>query len=114
MNKTLEWNVNGNSYTLTFPSKVKNIKQIEINRQILSSSQFDSISKSPFKESQGVADMIEIEATLSVIAPKEFWSDLNVESFGDLDIEPYNAIKEAYIEQIAPWMNNIKKELKLF
>lgn len=114
MQDSLIFKVKGNQYNLKFPN-VGGYKQIQINKQLLSNNTYKSLIQTvEHVGSQFAADMIDIEATLLVIAPEQFFKDLQSKSISEMGLVDFNELRTAYIEQIVPWWNNIEKALSLY
>lgn len=113
MQDSLIFKVKGNQYNLKFPN-VGGYKQIQINKQLLSNNTYKSLIQTNHSGSQFAADMVDIEATLLVIAPEQLFKDLQSKSISEMDIVDFNELRTAYIEQIVPWWNNIEKALSLY
>ena len=62
------------------------------------------------KEAIDALDMIDIEATLTVLAPRLI-EDMKVDRFSKLGLKDYLMIKKEYLEVIEPFMVEIKKIL---
>lgn len=109
MNETLNFVVNGNSYHINFPT-VGDYYAIEASKQSLSLGFYNSLSESSVVSAYNATDMIDIEATLTILCP-QLIRDLKCESFRKLGIKDYLMIKQAYIEQFVPWWKSIQELL---
>lgn len=109
MNETLNFVVNGNSYLINFPT-VGDYYAIEASKQSLSLGFYNSLSESSVLSAYNATDMIDIEATLTILCP-QLIKDLKCESFKKLGIKDYLMIKQAYIEQFVPWWKSIQELL---
>lgn len=109
MNETLNFVVNGNSYPINFPT-VGDYYAIEASKQSLSLGFYNSLSESSVVSAYNATDMIDIEATLTILCP-QLIKDLKCESFRKLGIKDYLMIKQAYIEQFVPWWKSIQELL---
>jgi hypothetical protein len=112
MQDLLIFKVKGFSYNFKFPN-VGGYRQIQVNKQLLSNNTYKSLIQTSHNGSQLAADMVDIEATLSVIAPDQFFKDLPSESISGLGLLDFNELRTAYIDQIVPWWNAIEKALSL-
>lgn len=109
MNETLNFVVNGNSYSINFPT-VGDYYAIEASKQSLSLGFYNSLSESSVLSAYNATDMIDIEATLTILCP-QLIKDLKCESFKKLGIKDYLIVKQAYIEQFVPWWKSIQELL---
>lgn len=109
MDETLNFVVNGNSYPISFPT-VGDYYAIEASKQSLSLGFYNSLSESSVVSAYNATDMIDIEATLTILCP-QLIKDLKCESFRKLGIKDYLMIKQAYIEQFVPWWKSIQELL---
>ncbi len=100
-----------NEYQIKIPS-IGDFYDIEVSKQILGKGFYTNIVKTNTFGAQNAADMIDIEAHLSVLIP-DFIKDLKVKNFKDLGINDYNNIRQAYIDQFVPWWNKIHDSLKI-
>lgn len=103
-------NIKGHSYPINFPT-VGQFYQIEALKQSLSKGFYNSMVMSPSALAQHALDMIDIEAALSVLAPKLI-SDLKVKNFSELDIRDYKLIRDEYFTVVAPFFKKITDLLK--
>src|SRR5690606_30476032 len=83
---------------------------IEASKQSLSFGFYNSLSESSVLSAYNATDMIDIEATLTILCPLLI-KDLKCESFKKLGIKEYLMIKQAYIEQFVPWWKSIQELL---
>ena len=110
MEDSLEFKIKGGSYTIKCPTKSQ-FDRIQSLKQILSGGQYSSMMKTYTDEAQFSLDLIDTEATLTVLAP-EFIENLAV-PFGELGMADAKKIKDAYTDQIVPWWNELMKALGL-
>lgn len=103
-------NIKGHSYPINFPT-VGQFYQIEALKQSLSKGFYNSMVMSPSALAQHALDMIDIEAALSILAPKLI-SDLKVKNFSELDIRDYKLIRDEYFTVVAPFFKKITDLLK--
>lgn len=113
MQETLEFKIKGNSYTLKFPN-VGGYKQVQINKQLLSGHTYKSLAQTMYVGSQIAADIVDIEAVFSVIAPEKFFKDLECNSISEMGILDLGELRKAYREQVVPWWNEIERALSLY
>lgn len=102
--------VKGHSYPIQFPT-VGQFYQIEAMKQNLSRGFYNSMVLSPSPSAQHALDMIDVEATLVVLAPK-FIEDLKVKNFSELDVRDYKLIRDEYFKTVAPFFKEISDLLK--
>ena len=113
MQDSLIFKLKGNNYNLKFPN-VGNYRQIQVNKHLLSNNTYKSLIATGQSSNQYASDMIDIEATLLVLAPEQFFKDLGSKSISDMGIYDFGELRKEYIEQIAPWWNSIEKALGLY
>ena len=109
MNETLNFKVGDNQYTINFPT-VGEYYAIQASKQSLSIGYYNSLTESNVKSANNAADMIDIEATLTILKP-DILKDLKCESFKKLGLKDYIMVKAAYVEQIVPWIKEIEELL---
>jgi hypothetical protein len=73
---------------------------------------YNQLASTNTSQAQSAADMVDIEATLTVLVP-DFIKDLKSNSFEELGIKDYAEIRSLYIEQILPWWNEMLKQVGL-
>lgn len=105
--------VKGDNQYVIKPPSVGQFYDIEVNKQLFGRGVYGAVIKTNTMSAQQAADMIDIEAHLRVLMPKEFFDDLKVESFQDLGIEDYNRIRTTYVNDFLPWWKEIQDLLKL-
>ena len=109
MNETLNFKVGENTYTIKFPT-VGEYYAIQASKQSLSVGYYNSLSESMVKAANNAADMIDIEATLSVLC-SDIMKDLKCDSFKKMGLKDYLMVKESYINQFVPWWREIEELL---
>lgn len=97
--------IRGKEYTLTFPN-VGQYYEIEAMKQRLGRGFYNTMLGNPTKTAQEALDMIDIEATISILMP-ELMKDLKVDSFSQLGLLDYQDIKKVYNTEIFPFMKEI-------
>lgn len=100
--------VNGHEYKVKFPT-VGQYYSIEALKQSLGRGNYNIMVQSPLRSVQDALDMIDIEATLTIMCP-DLIKDLKV-PITELDIRDYLAIKKSYMEQIAPFFKSVNDAL---
>lgn len=101
MEKVIVLKVKGNHYEIEFPN-VGQFQTIESLKQILSKGMYSALMGTSTESSFEVLDMIDMEAYLTVMAPKMI-EDLKCKTFGELGLEDYLELKTAYKDQFLPW-----------
>lgn len=96
-------------YTVRFPN-VGEYYRIQCLKAELSKNTYGGLVTSLTQEAINALDMIDIEATLTVLVP-QLISDMKVSKFAELGLVDYKIIKEAYLETIQPFMNEVKAVL---
>jgi broad specificity phosphatase PhoE len=109
MIETLNFKVKGKEYPVQVPT-VGQYYDIEASKQVLGKGFYNSIIQSNMQTASHAADMIDIEAFMSILVP-ELMKDLKCKNFKELGVEDYLELKDAYEEQFIPWWENV---LKLF
>ena len=105
MNDSVEFEVKGRVYHLNFPT-VGEYYRIECLKQTLSNNNYGGLMVGGTVASIRALDMIDIEATLSVLVP-QLVKDLKTESIAKLGIKDFNEIKKVYVEKIVPFMKEV-------
>jgi hypothetical protein len=111
LNLTFSTTKGDNTYSIKIPN-VGEFYDIEVNKQILGNGLYSSIVKTNTIGAQHAADMIDIEAHLSVLCP-DLMKDLNSSSFKELGLMDYNEIKKVYIKDFIPWWKKIQDMLRI-
>lgn len=101
--------VKGHEYKVSFPT-VGQFYRIEATKQALSRGYYNSMAMSPIKSAQQALDMIDIEATLTVLVP-DLINDLKVKSFDELDVRDYKLIQTEYYKSVAPFFKEVQDVL---
>lgn len=110
VNENLIFTLKGRSYEMTFP-RVGEYRTIEAMKQTLSLNTYGSLYRSMMTSSEEALDMIDMEAYFSVLCPKLI-EDLKCESFSELGLLDYLAVKKVFKEQFTPWWNEIETLLR--
>ncbi len=105
MDRQIVFKVKGNSYRIDFPT-VGKFQEIETMKQIVSKGMYSSLLQTGTLSAMEVVNMVDMESYLTVLAPKLI-EDLKCKTFGDLDIEDFLELKDAYLNQFVPWWNKI-------
>lgn len=106
VNEEVKIDVKGHEYSVPFPT-VGQFYRIEALKQSLSRGFYNSMVMSPTGTAQQALDMIDIEATLTVLVP-ELIKDLKVKSFDELDVRDYTDIRDAYFKTVAPFFKEVQ------
>lgn len=106
---TKEITVKGRKYEIQFPN-VGQYYQIEVNKQRLGKGSYNSLIGNPTITAQRALDMIDVEATLSVLCP-QLVADLKVKSFSELGLKDYKEICDIYMQDVFPFLKEAEKIL---
>lgn len=109
MNEIVTLELNGKEYSFGFPT-VGEFCQIEAMKQALARGNYSVMMTSPMVATQTALDMIDIEATLTVMCPALI-KDLKVDSISKLDIRDFRVIREAYDEKVVPFFKKVMDAL---
>lgn len=112
MQETLNFDIKGNSYTLTFPN-VGDFRKIESLKQVLSNGMYSQLVGTATNQAQHAADIVDIEAMVSVLEPEMIDKAFKSNSFSQLGMKDFQELKKAYVDQILPWWNGNLKEIGL-
>lgn len=96
-------------YKISFPT-VGEYYRIQCLKTELSRNNYGGLISAGTVDAVQALDMIDIEATLTVLAP-QLIRDLKVDRFSKLGLLDYAMIKKAYIETVSPFMAEIYKAL---
>ena len=105
MNENVTLELNGKEYSFGFPT-VGEFCQIESMKQALARGNYSVMITSPMTSTQLALDMIDIEATLTVMCPTLI-KDLKVDSISKLDVRDFRMIREAYDEKVVPFFKEV-------
>lgn len=106
VNEEVRINIKGHEYSVPFPT-VGQFYRIEALKQSLSRGFYNSMVMSPTGTAQQALDMIDIEATLTVLVP-DLIKDLKVNSFDELDVRDYTDIRDAYLKSVTPFFKEVQ------
>lgn len=98
-------------YKISFPT-VGEYYDIQCLKAELSKNNYGGLMTSRTIDAVQALDMIDIEATLTVLAP-QLIRDLKVKRFSELGLLDYAKIKKAYVETVSPFMSEINEALSL-
>ncbi len=101
--RTITFNVKTNSYTLNFPT-VRNFIEIENKRMALSNGTYSQLLKSILKSSGMAMDMIDMVATLTILAP-ELMLDMKVDIL-NMDMIDAVELLTAYNKEVKSWIDD--------
>jgi hypothetical protein len=104
-----EITVKGRKYEISFPN-VGQYYQIEVNKQRLGKGSYNSMIGNPTISAQRALDMIDVEATLSVLCP-QLVADLKVKSFSELGLKDFKEISDIYMNEVFPFLKEAEKIL---
>lgn len=111
MEEILVFKIKSNEYTIKFPN-VGEFRSIESAKQALSSGMYSSLVKTNTKSAQTAADIVDIEATFTILCP-DLVEALGSKSFSELGMKDFNELNTAYLDQFIPWWNKNMKEIGL-
>lgn len=100
MRKTINFKVEGNSYSVNFPN-VGQYLDIEQNKMMLTNNGYESLVLSRLKTSLFALDLVDAISFLRVMCP-ELTKDLNEKSYLDIDLSKSKTLVTAYKKQIQP------------
>ena len=109
METAWQFEIKGKTYNMAFPN-VGQYYQIEAMKQALGRGFYKSLSQAVTVSAASACDMIDIEATLTILCP-EFIKDLMVKNFSELGLEDFTMIRKAYVDQVTPKLNEFTKIL---
>lgn len=99
----------GRSYKLDYPTvgRFIDIKVLEtqLSKGLSSQMVFGT------KDQQAAFVYITTYAHLAVLCP-QLMKDLKVDSLFDLSIEDFNKLVEVYVQEIQPWISEVKDQVK--
>lgn len=97
--------IRGIEYEIKFPN-VGQYYNIETAKQSLGKGYYNVLLGNATKVAQDALDMIDIEATLTVLCPK-LLTDMKVAKFSELGIVDYKEIKKIYVEEVHPFLKEV-------
>lgn len=109
MERTILWEVKGNTYTLNCPT-MGQIVAMESNKALLTSGQYGRILNSMTKQANLALDAVDIQVTLSMTCPK-FIEDLKPNGIMAMDPFDFIDLKKSYDKKVDPWIREIFKAL---
>lgn len=109
LNRTIEWNVKGNTYSVSFPN-VGQLVEIEIDKSRFSKNTYGGLMAANTAQSVLALDYIDMYATLKHICP-EVIKSIKATSFFELDLADANELLTEYRKVIAPWLIEWQKVL---
>lgn len=102
-------NLRGKEYTIKFPN-VGEYYRIETMKQSLGRGFYNTLLGNSTKAAQNALDIIDIEATLTVLMP-ELVKDLKVDSFNQLGLKDFAEIRKFYDIEVYPFLKEIHQIL---
>lgn len=99
----------GKEYEVSFPN-VGQFYDIESTKQKLGRGYYNTLLGNPTKTAQDALDMIDIEASLTVLVP-ELIRDMKVKSFSELGLKDYLEIKQIYEHEVYPFLKEAENLL---
>lgn len=112
MEENLVFNLKGNTYNINFPN-IGDFRKIESLKQVLSNGMYGQLAGTNTKSAQHAADIVDIEATLTILCPDLVSKALESKSFQELGMKDFNELHGAYMDQFIPWWNKNLKEVGL-
>jgi len=97
---------------LKFPN-IGDFRKIESLKQVLSNGMYNQLAGTATNQAQHAADIVDIEAMITVLAPKMIEDEFKSSSFDTLGMKDFKELKDAYLDQIVPWWNENLKEIGL-
>lgn len=104
MIETCKMEIKGRQYEVAFPN-VGQFCRIEALKQDLSMGKYNEMLSSKTSSSLAALDMIDIEATLTILCPALI-QDLKVR-IGELGVVDYVEIKKEYVKTVVPFLKKI-------
>lgn len=111
MNTSVSLEIKGKTFTINYPT-IGQYYAIEVLKQQLAAGFYSVLLGSRTSASYYALDMIDIQATLTVLAP-DFIKELKVNSFNELGIADYTLIRDAYREKVVPLFKEINEMLRV-
>lgn len=113
--KTKEIVINGNTYSVSFPTN-KVFIAIYARKAQLSKEMHDALNYSLDGNAKYASMLIDAIATFENIMPVQFFKDLNVQNLADLDVlqgaELVKVYRDQYEDWFIEWTNAISAALK--
>lgn len=103
------FNVKSNRYRMTIPNPGQ-IIAIENNKTTLSAGLYRNLMNANTIGGNYALDVIDMHAYLTVLCP-DFINDIKSESLLDMDLADFSELKNAYTDQVIPWINSWQKML---
>lgn len=112
MKKTIVITIEGNQYTISFPT-IGQMFEIESKQNALSGNAYYEMISSPLKKTQFLVDAIDAISTFFTLIP-ELRKDMGNKSITELDsLLVKKSLVKAYKKQYKPWYEAIEKDLYL-
>lgn len=112
LQRTIDFNVKGNSYTLTFPT-VGQLFQIEAMKVSVTLGTYGEMVKGITITILRTLDFVDMVAYLTILCPNLI-KDLKVDSLTKLDIFDAKELVLEYRKQVVPWINKWQETLNDF
>jgi hypothetical protein len=100
-----------NSYSVSFPTQGKFL-DIENLKMMLSNGMYGSLQSARTTDSEFALDLIDAEAYFTVLVGKPLFDDLKVKTFRDLDLIDAIEVRNAFTEQMLPFINGWRETIK--
>jgi len=110
MNRTLNFEVKGNQYTIEYPT-VRNFINIETQKSFLSGGTLQGMVSSNLVSQFQAYQLIDCIAHLNVLCPK-LVKDCKTDSLEDLDLFDTMELLEVYVKVVRVWIEEWRTILK--
>jgi len=110
MEQKIELVLKGKKYEIEFPN-VGQLRRIASNKALLSNGMYNSIYTMASEDGDEALDIIDVESTLNVLAPK-FVEDLKPQTISGLGLKDFKEISKVFKSEFMPWFNGVKAELR--
>ena len=110
MQREMTLKIKENSYAVKFPNQGQFI-DIENLKMILSNGMYGALQAARTVDSEFALDMIDAQAYFTNLIP-DFLKDLKVKTFRELDLIDATEVRNAYVEQLVPFINGWRETIK--
>lgn len=109
MKTEVAFQLKGREYVISYPN-VGEYYRIEAMKQALGRGFYNALLETKTVSAINALDMIDIQATFAILCPKLI-EDLKVNNFEELGVKDFAEIRDIYTETVAPFLNEITKDL---